>query len=284
MELIIVSGVSGSGKSKAVAALEDMGYFCIDNLPTALIPSLIDIYKKNHEDLKKLAVVIDSRIHGILGQQDELWEQLSLLGLKTKILFLDADDTTIIHRYKETRRLHPLITTNTSLEDAIIKERDLLKGIKDNADFYIDTSVLSTSKFKEKMVALFGGDLSPMSINCVSFGFKYGIPVDSDLIFDVRCLPNPFYIPQLKHKTGFDSEVYDFVMESNHTKELVKRITDYLDYTIPLYEGEGKSQLTLSIGCTGGKHRSVSVTRAINDYLSTRNCNSFATHRDIDKE
>ncbi len=282
MEMLIVSGVSGSGKSYAMNVLEDMGYFCVDNIPPTLIKELFKVYLNSQSSEGKLAVVIDCRTISQFGSAEDMLNELDINSFEMKILFLYADDSTILRRYKETRRPHPLMSESVSLEKAIRTEREILSSIKSRADYLIDTSKLKGANLNEKIKGIFDTqNENSLVINTVSFGFKNGIPLDADLLFDVRCLPNPFYIPELKHKTGMDEEVYNYVLSFAQTKALIESIKNYLELSIPMYIKEGKHQLTVCIGCTGGKHRSVTLARVINEYVKECGYYSFITHRDI---
>lgn len=286
MELIIVTGLSGSGKSRAIDALEDIGFFCVDNVPPTLIFKFVEVSFQSNGELSHMALVIDLR-----GGQERfsgLFKELDLLQssqFKYKMLFLDSSDEVLIRRYKETRRKHPLISESCpSVETAVAKEREILAPARERADYIIDTSFLSVAQLKESISKLFLGNYSAgMMINCMSFGFKYGDPTYADLVFDVRCLPNPFYVEKLRLKTGLDQEIRDFVMESDNSKILFEKIKDLLDFLIPLYVGEGKSQLTIAFGCTGGKHRSVTFAELLNAHLSEAGNRVSVNHRDINK-
>ena len=284
MKFVIVTGLSGSGKSTAVDVLEDIGYYCIDNMPPELIGKFAEISAKAGSKLEKVAFVADIRGGDFFLKLDETIKQLRAEE-DIKVLFLDSSDDVIIRRYKETRRKHPLDeVANGNIKAAIETERKMLVPIKEQADFYIDTSLTSTSKFKERVYSLFlesGEDF--LRIDVCSFGFKYGTMNEADLVFDVRCLPNPFYIPELKEKTGLNKEVYDYVLSFDEAKQLLDKLTDLLDFLIPLYKREGKSQLIIAFGCTGGKHRSVTYAEAVGRYLEIKLGRIRITHRDIDK-
>ncbi|MBR6337737.1 MAG: RNase adapter RapZ [Ruminococcus sp.] len=285
MKFVIVTGLSGSGKSTAVDVLEDIGYYCIDNMPPELIGKFAEISAKAGSKLEKVAFVADIRGGDFFLKLDETISQLRAENEDIKVLFLDSSDDVIVRRYKETRRKHPLDEiTNGNIKKAISTERKMLIPIKEQADFYIDTSLTSTSKFKERVYSLFlesGEDF--LRVDVCSFGFKYGTMNEADLVFDVRCLPNPFYIPELKEKTGLNKEVYDYVLSFDEAKELLNKLEDLLDFLIPLYKREGKSQLIIAFGCTGGKHRSVTYAEAVGRYLESKLGKIRITHRDIEK-
>lgn len=285
MGLLIVSGLSGAGKSLAVHALEDIGYFCIDNLPPALLGKFIEFSKQSQKPVENLAVVMDIRGNDDYSGIKKALDDLAVTGVEYKCLFLDAQSEVLERRYKETRRMHPIsIKNKVSVEEALRTEREILSPFAENADYIIDTSVLSTAQLRDRVVSLFTKDQSKgMVINILSFGFKYGIPKDSDLVFDVRCLPNPFYQPKLKKKTGLDSEVFDYVMQFEDSKCLAQDLLKLLRTSLPLYIKEGKSQLTIAVGCTGGKHRSVTFARLIAEDMVAQGYLPVVLHRDIQR-
>lgn len=285
MELLIVTGMSGSGKSVAINALEDLGYYCVDNLPPQFILPFakLSIGTKGKED--KLALVVDARSKDVFtGLANEI-TMLDENKIRYRLLFLDASDDTLLNRYKETRRKHPIMDGEiTSLEVAIEFERKSFEFIRSRADYIIDTTYLSSSNLKKEVTNLFASeDTHTMQIKTVSFGYKYGIPNDADLVFDLRYLPNPYYVPNLRDKTGEDDEVFNFVMETELAKTLFDKLIDLVEYLVPLYMEEGKSQLVIAYGCTGGKHRSVSFARRTAEYLLAKNCNVVTQHRDIER-
>ena len=287
MNFLIVTGLSGAGKSMAVNALEDIGFFCIDNIPVALLPRIVDFALQGENQLNRVAVVMDVRgVRSIEKLQDALAD-LDEKKIDYDILFLDANDAAIQRRYKETRRQHPLAAAEKiPITEAIARERRLLQPLRDKAKYVIDTSLLSAAQNRERVCSLFldKGE-SPMELMVVSFGFKYGLPQEADLVLDVRCLPNPFYVPELKHKTGLDQEVVDFVMGYPEAQELLRRYENFLQYALPLYVKEGKSQLTIAVGCTGGKHRSVAMARELADRLaSLPGVHVSLRHRDLGRE
>lgn len=285
MKLLIVTGMSGAGKSQAVNALEDLGYYCVDNIPPALIPSFVDLGKRSNEALSRLAVVTDTRGGELFSEIDSVLQKLKERNVEYQILFLDACDEVLIQRYKENRRKHPLCDGNDiTVAEAVSKERQMLKIIRLCADYIVDTSRISASQLKENLSSIFFGNVNNgFVIQCMSFGFKYGTVIDADLLVDVRCLPNPFYDPALKPLTGLDRAVKDYVLASEESKEYAKRLIDFIDYAVPLYSKEGKSQLSIAIGCTGGKHRSVTFAQLINKHLCDKGYRSVAVHRDIKK-
>lgn len=282
MELLIVSGLSGAGKSVAMNALEDIGFFCIDNIPVALLPRIVDFALQGENQLSRVAVVMDVRGVRSIEQLKAALDDLDAKKIDYDILFLDANDSVIQRRYKETRRQHPItISEKVPITEAIAKERKLLQPLREKAKYVIDTSLLSAAQNRERVCSLFldKGE-SPMELMVVSFGFKYGLPQEADLVLDVRCLPNPFYVPELKHKTGLDQEVVDFVMGHSEAQELLRRYENFLQYALPLYVKEGKSQLTIAVGCTGGKHRSITFARKLAEYCTSLGYEPGVQHRD----
>ena len=284
MELLIVSGLSGAGKSVAMNALEDIGYFCIDNVPAGLLPSITAFSKAGDNQLERVALSMDVRGCRSREQVETALQQLDDQKTPYKILFLDAPDDVLMRRYSETRRRHPIsIAEGISTRDAFLKERQILQPLKDRADYTINTGLLSTSQNKERICDLFmknGGAKNAMRLTIMSFGFKFGLPPEADLVLDVRCLPNPFYVPELKHKTGLDQEVVDFVLSHPEAQELLHRYENFLQYALPLYVKEGKSQLTIAVGCTGGKHRSITFTRKLAEYCNSLGYEPGVQHRD----
>lgn len=282
MDLLIVSGLSGAGKSVAMNALEDIGFFCIDNIPVALLPRIVDFALQGENQLNRVAVVMDVRGVRSIEQLKAALDDLDAKKIDYDILFLDANDSVIQRRYKETRRQHPItISEKVPITEAIAKERKLLQPLREKAKYVIDTSLLSAAQNRERVCSLFldKGE-SPMELMVVSFGFKYGLPQEADLVLDVRCLPNPFYVPELKHKTGLDQEVVDFVMGYPEAQELLRRYENFLQYALPLYVKEGKSQLTIAVGCTGGKHRSITFARKLAEYCTSLGYEPGVQHRD----
>lgn len=284
MELVIVTGMSGAGKTQAAKQLEDMGFYCVDNIPPAIIPSFVELSNKSGNELNKLAVVTDVRGGNMFSEISDVLSQLKNANTSFKILYLDAMDEVIIRRYKENRRKHPLSEGGMSLAKAVEKERKLLSKIHLSADFVIDTSYISIAQLKEKLSAIFfKGARDVLKIQSKSFGFKYGTDTEADLVIDVRCLPNPFYVEDLKHKTGLDNKVKEYIMNSADSTAFFEKITAFLDCSVPLYAKEGKSQLTIAFGCTGGKHRSVTFAELVAKYLKEQNYDCISVHRDIHK-
>ena len=286
MRFIIVTGLSGAGKSEATNALEDMGYFCVDNLPPKLIKKFAEVCKQSQGSIDKVALVMDIR-GGIFF--DDLFESLSELSreqFRYEILFLDTSDEVLVKRFKEKRRSHPLAPGGRVIT-GIELERQKLREVKDKADVIIDTSKYAIKDLREEMARKFGDKEMPekqMAITILSFGFKYGIPVDSDLVFDVRFIPNPFYIPELKPFSGNDEPVKNYVMDQIETQTFLEKANDMFEFLIPNYQNEGKRQLIISIGCTGGRHRSVAIANSIYETLHSNNHDVYVEHRDIKED
>ncbi|MHB8064890.1 MAG: RNase adapter RapZ [Ruminiclostridium sp.] len=285
MRFVIVTGMSGAGKSLVTNYLEDIGFFCVDNLPPALIPKFAEISAQSEGKMEKIALVIDIRGGELLHDLFPALAEVKQSGFSYEILFLEADDEVLVKRYKESRRQHPL-----SLEGRLMKgireERKALEVIKSKADYIIDTSTLITRQLKQEINNIFleGKTFTGIIINIVSFGFKYGIPTDCDLVFDVRFIPNPYYIAPMKFKTGKDEMVKEFVLNATETKGFLTKLDDMLDFLIPNYIKEGKSQLDIGIGCTGGRHRSVAIADEVFRRLEEKMHRVIIEHRDIEKD
>lgn len=285
MELVIITGLSGAGKSRAVDALEDIGFFCADNMPPKLIPTFVQLLINSKESRDKVVIVTDIRVGGSFHDLFNALDDLKAMQCNFKVLFFEASNEVLVRRYKETRRKHPLIDEhNGSLLDAIEAERATLQPARQIADYIIDSSNLTATECKLKIAGMFiDNPKNAMRIHCTSFGYKYGIPSDSDLVFDVRCLPNPFYESSLKEHTGLEAPVKTFVMKWEQAQILKDKLFDLVDFLIPLYREEGKSQLVISIGCTGGRHRSVVFAELLHEHLSREGLLLNVTHRDIMK-
>ncbi|HJD24339.1 MAG TPA: RNase adapter RapZ [Firmicutes bacterium] len=285
MEFVIVTGLSGAGKSRAITALEDIGFYCVDNMPPMLLPKFAELCLQSEDRLSRVAMVVDVRGGQMFDDLFDSLQELRRMGIDYKILFLECDDQVLARRYKETRRQHPLIGEDIrTVYQAVAAERQLLKPLLDQTDYLIDTTHLSSAQLKERVTDLFLGDhTQAMLVQCMSFGFKYGYPAEADLMFDVRCLPNPFYEPELKHKTGLDADVRDYVRENDATRGFEQRLYSLVDYLLPLYADEGKSQLVIAIGCTGGKHRSVALAEALSAHIKEAGGRVVVNHRDIGK-
>lgn len=281
MRFVIITGMSGAGKSQAVNILEDSGYYCIDNMPPSFITKFAELCFSSNGKLSRVAMVCDTRGGDMFSQLSASLLELKNNGYAYEVLFLEASDETLIKRYKETRRKHPM-ADDERLPETIARERKLLEDIKKSATHIINTSITTRQELKQQLLHTFS-DIDKnqsMVINILSFGFKYGIPLDADLVFDVRFLPNPFYIPELKEKSGLDSEVSDYVMSFPQSQEFKEKLYDMVDFLIPHYIQEGKSQVVITIGCTGGKHRSVTFAQLLTKHLKEKNYRVYSTHRD----
>ena len=285
MRFVIVTGISGAGKSTVLKFFEDMNFFCVDNLPPALIPKFAELCFEQGSEIERVAMGIDIRGGKLFKDLFATLSNLQESGYDMEILFLDASDTTLIKRYKETRRSHPL-SKGGSIEEGIRKEREILQDVKKKATYIIDTSNILVRELKEQINHIFveNKNFESLIITVCSFGFKYGIPIDSDLVFDVRFLPNPFYIQELKELTGNDSPVSDYVMSFDESKIFLDKLTDMVKFLIPQYIKEGKNQLVISIGCTGGKHRSVTLANALYNVLKEEGHSILIKHNDIEKD
>lgn len=285
MEILIISGLSGAGKSKAASALEDMGFYIVDNMPAAMILKFAEFCAGGNGRYDRVALVYDVRTASSFTELFDVLDQLKKMDGVCRMLFLEASPETIIKRYKETRRRHPLARGTDSLEEAVEKERVLMDPVKDRADFVIDTSRLSTAQLRSELLRLFGqeGEKGGMTVSVVSFGFKYGLPLEADLVFDVRFMPNPFYIEDLRPQTGLDRAVADYVFQFPQTRDYMKKLEDLLAFSLPLYAEEGKTSLTVAVGCTGGHHRSVAVTHALAAFVRDQGYQTVENHRDMDR-
>lgn len=286
MRFVIVTGLSGAGKTQAIRSLEDLGFFCVDNLPPTLIPKFAEACFQTEGKIDKIALVIDIRGGKFFDDLFKSLMYLTDLEYQYEILFLDASDEVLVKRFKESRRKHPLAPDGRIL-NGITLERNKLEEIKTKADHIIDTSQITTMELRQKINDIFsveGQIENELMITVLSFGFKYGIPVDSDLVFDVRFLPNPFYIPELKMYSGNDEPVSNYVMGFEKTRTFVQKLDDLLEYLLPYYLDEGKRQLIISIGCTGGRHRSVAIANALYEKLKSNGHNVNIDHRDIDED
>ncbi len=271
MRFVVVTGMSGAGKNTAIKMLEDEGYYCVDNLPVRLIDKFMELLSSPGSEVSKVVLGLDMRAGKSFQYVENVLDKLKEKGYKYEILFMDASDRTIIRRYKETRRAHPL-APDGRVEDGIAQERKALQKIKQRADYVIDTSNLLNRELKEELVKIFldNKHYNSLMVTVMSFGFKYGIPADADLVFDVRFLPNPFYIEELKHQTGNDKPVQDYVLSFPQTREFLSKLEDMITFLIPYYVKEGKNQLVIAIGCTGGQHRSVTLANALYENLKDK--------------
>lgn len=287
MEFVIISGLSGAGKSRAAAFMEDMGFFCVDNLPVPLISKFAELGMAGSGAYDRVVLVTDVRAAG--GKFESflaVLDELAAMHCTYKILFMEASDDAIIKRYKETRRSHPLAGERDTLEQAIALERERLKLLRDRADYILDTSEQPAARLRGELRELFGHGLNAkdsMIVRLTSFGFKHGLPREADLVFDVRFLPNPYYLPQLRPLTGLDAGVRDYVLESPVTGEFLVRLEELVDYLFPRYVEEGKTALVVAVGCTGGRHRSVAVTHALAQHVRNLGYTVAENHRDMDR-
>lgn len=283
IQLVIITGMSGAGKTVAIRSFEDLGYFCVDNLPPALVPKFLELIKESGNKMNKVALVMDLRGREFFDTLLRVLDDLSESPWVTpQILFLDANDETLVRRYKETRRAHPLASDGLLLE-GIRKERSILEELKGRAQIIYNTSTMKPRELRENIIEQFSSDNKTIfSVQVMSFGFKHGIPIDADLVFDVRFLPNPHYIETMRPKTGLDEEVSNYVLKWNDTQKFLTKTLDLLTFMLPLYKREGKSQLVIAIGCTGGQHRSVALAEYIGKYFEDE-YRIRIIHRDIQK-
>lgn len=286
MRFVIVTGMSGAGKSTALKMLEDVGYYCVDNLPFALIPKLAELTRMPNEEINKIAVGVDIRNKHSFSEFEYILDELTQSGFEYEILFLDSRDDVLIKRYKETRRTHPL-AGDGRVDKGIEKEREKIETLRRRADYILDTSTMLTRELKIELNRIFveNKEFKNIYITILSFGFKYGIPSDADLVFDVRFLPNPYYIEHLRHQTGNDTAIREYVMGNKKANEFLKKLKDMVQFLIPNYISEGKHQLVIAIGCTGGKHRSVTLANELYEAIQKDdNYGIKIEHRDIEKD
>ena len=283
MEFIIISGLSGAGKSKAASFMEDMGFFCVDNLPAPLIPKFAELGMAGTGEYDRVVLVTDVRSGTNFSALFQSLEALKGMKCPYRILYMDASDDVIIKRYKETRRSHPLAEECDSLEGAIALERRMLAPLRERAEFVVDTSDLSTAKLRGELLRLFGrgSQEGAMTVSVTSFGFKHGLPREADLVFDVRFLPNPYYVQELRPRTGLDDGVRDYVFSGGAAGEFLEKLQDLVGFLLPKYVEEGKTALVVAVGCTGGHHRSVAIAHALAAYIRGRGCPVTESHRDL---
>ena len=283
MEFLIISGMSGAGKSQAADILEDMGYYCVDNMPLALLPRFAELCLASRGRYDHVALVTDVReresVDGLLPALDGLWD----MGLEYRILYIEADVPTIVRRYKSSRRPHPMQEPGGTIDDAVRREARALEPVRERADYIINTSGLTTAMLQSRIRELLGSADKRFSVTVTAFGYKYGLPLDADLVFDVRFLPNPYYVSELRPLSGLDEGVARFVLDRDETREFMDRLTSLLDFVMPLYAEEGRYTLHIAIGCTGGRHRSVAVADSLARRLSEKSGNVTAAFRDIEK-
>ena len=282
MKLVVVTGLSGAGKSQALHALEDMGFYCVDNLPPMLIPNMAKLCREHESMINKVALGIDTRSGAFFGETEEALDELLRMNVRYDILYLNASDEELVRRYKETRRAHPM-GSETMLIKNIQMERQLLRGMEQRATRVIDTTTMLTRQLRETLLRLYGdGDVDKaISVNVLSFGFKHGMPQDADLVFDVRFIPNPFYIPEMRPMNGSDQPVHDYVMSFPESQIFLEKTLDLLCFLIPHYVSEGKDRLVIGVGCTGGHHRSVAIAHALAERIRGQGWPVAESHRDL---
>ena len=285
MEFLIITGLSGAGKSRAADVLEDLEYYCVDNMPVALMPRFAELCLDAHGRYEKVALVTDVRERDGFGELLGTLEELKEMDCTVRILYMDADLRTLVRRYKESRRPHPLAGPGITLEQAVKREEELLAPIKERADFVINSSQLTLGQLQKRMFSLFAGSgrRRELQVTVMSFGYKHGIPLEADLVFDVRFLPNPFYVEALRPLTGRDQPVSDFVFQYPQTRRFLEMLEELLDFLMPHYVEEGKAELVIAIGCTGGRHRSVAIATALHQHLTAKGLRPIQVDRDISK-
>lgn len=285
MDFLIITGLSGAGKSRAADVLEDLDYYCVDNLPVALMPKFAELCIATGGRYEKVALVTDVRAKNGFDELLKTLDQLKDMNCACRILYMDADVPTIVKRYKETRRPHPLAKRGGSIEEAVYQEMDLLAPIRERADFIVNSSTLTLGQLQSRLFELIApaGAKRQLEVTVEAFGFKHGIPLDADLVFDVRFLPNPYYLEELRPLTGLDRPVAQYVFDSNDARSFMAKVEDLLDFLLPLYVEEGKLNLLIAVGCTGGRHRSVAIAAALTEYLKAKGINAENVNRDIKK-
>lgn len=285
MEILIISGLSGGGKSKAASFLEDVGFYCVDNMPAAMILKFAEFCAGGSSRYDRVALVYDVRTASSFDELFEVLDTLKRMDGVCRMLFLEANPEVIIKRYKETRRRHPLSDGMGSLEEAVLREREMMAPVRERADFVIDTSFTSTAQLRSKLLQHLGDPnrKDGLTVNVMSFGFKHGLPLEADLVFDVRFMPNPFYVEELRHQTGLDETVKDYVFALQQSRDYLAQLESLLRFSLPLYAEEGKTGLTVAVGCTGGHHRSVAVAHALAEMIGKLGYQVIETHRDIQR-
>ena len=285
MEFLIITGLSGAGKSRAADVLEDLDYYCVDNMPVALMPRFADLCIATGGRYEKVALVTDVREKDGFGELLKTFDQLKEMNCNCRILYMDADIRTLVRRYKESRRRHPLAARGVSVEDAVRREAELLAPVRARADYIVNSSSLTLGMLQNRLFSLFAaeGEQREIDVTVMSFGYKHGLPLDADLVFDARCLPNPFYVEELRPLCGLDLPVAEYLFGYQQTRTFMEKLQEMLDFLLPLYIEEGKLSLTVAIGCTGGRHRSVAIAAALCEHLRADGLNSINVNRDIDK-
>ncbi len=285
MEFLIITGLSGAGKSRAADVLEDLDYYCVDNMPVALMPRFAELCMATKGRYERVALVTDVREKDGFDELLKTLDQLNEMDCNCRILYMDADEATLVKRYKESRRRHPLQSRGMSVEEAIAREQTLLAPVRERADFIVNSSSLTLGMLQNRLFSLFAGAGRKREIDVMvmSFGYKHGLPMDADLVFDARFLPNPYYVDDLRPLCGLDRPVFEFVFGYQQTRTFMQKLEELIDFLLPLYIEEGKLALTVAIGCTGGRHRSVAIASALNDYLTAKGVNSVNINRDVEK-
>ena len=285
MEFLIITGLSGAGKSRAADVLEDLDYYCVDNMPVALMPRFAELCMATKGRYERVALVTDVREKDGFDELLKTLDQLNEMDCNCRILYMDADEATLVKRYKESRRRHPLQSRGMSVEEAIAKEQTLLAPVRERADFIVNSSSLTLGMLQNRLFSLFAGAgrKREIDVTVMSFGYKHGLPMDADLVFDARFLPNPYYVDDLRPLCGLDRPVFEFVFGYQQTRTFMQKLEELINFLLPLYIEEGKLALTVAIGCTGGRHRSVAIASALNDYLTAKGINSVNINRDVEK-
>ena len=285
MEFLIISGLSGAGKSRAADVLEDLEFYCVDNLPTALLTKFAELCLATRGRYERVALVTDVRGQESFTELFDALDELYRMGVNYRILYVEASEGTIVRRYKESRRPHPLALNGCSIQEAVRREEELLRPVRERADYILNTTGLTLAMLQHRIHGFFveGKQRRDILVNVVSFGFKYGIPMDADLVFDVRFLPNPYYVEELRPQSGMDEPVQNYVLRSDTARDFLERLTGMIDFLLPQYAEEGRYAVTIGIGCTGGRHRSVAVAKALADHLAERDEDVRLVNRDLSK-
>ena len=283
LHAVVVTGLSGSGKSTALRVLEDLGFYCVDNLPVALLARFVELWESSREEVHRVALGIDARERLFLGGFEGAFDEIRRAGVRLEVIYLEASDEVLVRRFSETRRPHPAAVGGT-VEDGIRRERDALRELRELADRIVDTSAFTVHELRAALRDMLErSSASSLTVSLVSFGYKYGLPTDADLAFDCRFLPNPFFVEELRPKTGLDQAVADYVLKRDDTQELLRHLRSLLDFALPRYQHEGKSYLTIAIGCTGGRHRSVTLVEELRRQLEAIGIRTLVRHRDIER-
>jgi UPF0042 nucleotide-binding protein len=283
LHVLVVTGLSGSGKSTAIHVLEDLGFYCIDNLPVALIPRFVELWQSSREEVRRVALGIDVRERHFLDEFPRVFDDLRTAGVSLEVLYLEASDDVLVRRFSETRRPHPA-ADGAGLAEGIRREREKLRGLRERADRLLDTTAFTVHELRTALRDLVERpESSQMTVSLVSFGYKFGLPTDADLALDCRFLPNPFFVEELRHRTGTEAAVADYVLRREETQEFLRRVTALLDFALPRYQREGKSYLTIALGCTGGRHRSIVLVEELRRRLEARGHHVLVRHRDVER-